>query len=342
MNDRECQVTMKTIAERAGVSLMSVSRALRNERGISPATRKRILKVADRLGYRPNPLVGALMANLRRVRPQESVQTIAFITSHATPDEWRDYVTPRLYYDGARARAARLGFRLEAFWLNDEQMPGPRLSSILRARGVRGAIICPSPFPGGSLGLNWGDLAAVALGYSVPQPQLHRATNHQAHTIRLALTELVKHGYRRIGLAVPTHYNARVDHNWSSGFFGYQDQVPVANRVPMLLRPELDARTVQAWVKRYRPDAVVGGMPLEWLGETGIAIPEEMGYAELHYHPSMGDIAGVDQNIPAVGAAAVDLVVEQLYHNQSGIPEIPKVVMIEGKWHAGGTVRPVG
>jgi LacI family transcriptional regulator len=109
----------------------------------------------------------------------------------------------------------------------------------------------------------------------------------------------------------------------------------------MLIRPSLDQETVAEWVKRFRPDAVLGGLPLAWLRATRLAIPREMGYADLNFDASMGDIAGVDQNPPAIGAAAVDLTVEQLYHNECGLPAIPKVVLIEGKWQPGGTVRGV-
>ena len=43
--------TFKDIAEACGVSLMTVSRALRENASIKPETRKRILKEAERLGY---------------------------------------------------------------------------------------------------------------------------------------------------------------------------------------------------------------------------------------------------------------------------------------------------
>ena len=330
---------MKTVAERAGVSLMSVSRALRNEPGISTATRHRILEIADTLGYRPNPLVGALMANLRRAHPKESGQTIAFITLHSTPDGWRDFPTPATFYQGAKARAERLGFRLKDFWVNESKMPGSRVSAVLRARGIRGAILCPQPFPGRPVDLKWDDLAAVALGYSIPHPLLHRATNHQLHSIRLALTELTKRGYRRIGLAVETHYDARVDYNWTSGFLRYQSQIPEKDRIPILISSKLNRKEVTAWTRNHRPDAILAGFPLKWLNQTGIRIPEDVGFVDLDYHPMKGDIAGIDQSTQAVGRAATDLVVEQLYHNERGIPEVPKVVMIEGRWQEGRTVR---
>lgn len=45
------RVTMKTIAEQTGLSKFAVSRALAGKSGVSEKTRKRVLSVAERLGY---------------------------------------------------------------------------------------------------------------------------------------------------------------------------------------------------------------------------------------------------------------------------------------------------
>jgi LacI family transcriptional regulator len=55
------RVTLKRIAEDADLPIMTVSRALRGLRGeVSEETRRRVLAVAERLGYRPNLLVRAI------------------------------------------------------------------------------------------------------------------------------------------------------------------------------------------------------------------------------------------------------------------------------------------
>lgn len=54
------RVTIGDVAREAGVSLMTVSRALRGEGRLSTETRARVKAVADRLGYVPNRLAGNL------------------------------------------------------------------------------------------------------------------------------------------------------------------------------------------------------------------------------------------------------------------------------------------
>lgn len=56
------RVTIKQIAEELGVSAMTVSRALRNERGVSDIVRQRVLQTAERLGYQPNLLARSLVS----------------------------------------------------------------------------------------------------------------------------------------------------------------------------------------------------------------------------------------------------------------------------------------
>jgi LacI family transcriptional regulator len=52
-------VTIATVAERAQVSKMSVSRVLNGQPGVSEKTRQRILEAVERLGYVPNPTLRA-------------------------------------------------------------------------------------------------------------------------------------------------------------------------------------------------------------------------------------------------------------------------------------------
>ena len=56
-------VSLKTIAERCGVSTATVSKALNDHKDISEATRKRVRQVADELGYFPNAAARALKTN---------------------------------------------------------------------------------------------------------------------------------------------------------------------------------------------------------------------------------------------------------------------------------------
>jgi len=57
------RVTLKQIAEEVGVSVMTVSRALNNRSNVDENTREKVVKVANRLGYRPNYIAKSLVTN---------------------------------------------------------------------------------------------------------------------------------------------------------------------------------------------------------------------------------------------------------------------------------------
>lgn len=82
-------LTMQDVARASGYSRAAVSMALRGDRSIPEATRNRIRAVADRLGYRPSPLVAALMSRRRKGRTVSGATTaIAYLTSHPPENPW--------------------------------------------------------------------------------------------------------------------------------------------------------------------------------------------------------------------------------------------------------------
>jgi len=59
---KKASVGMKQIAAEAEVSMMTVSRVLRNQSNVAPATELRIRAIANRLGYKPNRLVRGIQS----------------------------------------------------------------------------------------------------------------------------------------------------------------------------------------------------------------------------------------------------------------------------------------
>ncbi|NLB90297.1 MAG: LacI family transcriptional regulator [Clostridiales bacterium] len=60
MERKNTKVTLKEIAEKAGTSIGTVDRAINNRTGISEERKKKILTIADELGYKPNRIASAL------------------------------------------------------------------------------------------------------------------------------------------------------------------------------------------------------------------------------------------------------------------------------------------
>ena len=341
--DADKQPTMQQIADVVGCSRMAVSLALRNSPKISAATIARIRKVADELGYRPNPMVSALMTQLRHSRTVKRPTTIGYVTAYPTEDGWRQPGLFTEFHTGAKKRAEALGYTLEEYWLRRPGLSEKRFCDVLFTRNVLGLVIAPLPSGGGTLALDWPRFATAAIGYSVTSPNIHRASNDQYSTIRLAVAELTRLGYRRIGLAMPRDGDERVKHNWSAGMLVEQSMIPAERRVPLLLADGPFEDAFAAWFSRCRPDAV---LTQSWqcgraLKELGVRVPEDVGIANLGVTAGEAEWAGMNQNAELVGAAALDLVDAQLRRNECGIPAQQQTLVIPGHWVAGPTVRAV-
>ena len=332
---------MQQIAEAAGVSRMAVSLALRNSPKISAATGDRIREIAASLSYRPNPLVSALMTQLRSSKEVRKLSTLAYVTAHSTAAGWRMPGPFASFYEGAKRRAEALGYTLEDWWLREPGMTDQRFSDILYTRDIHGVIIAPMPPGGGTMALDWRRFASATIGYSLTGPNLHRASNDQYSTITLALRELRKLGYRRVGMAIPAESDERVKHNWSAGMLVHQQQIAPEERVPSLLSNGEFHRDFAEWFQVHRPEAILGVNERIVLTLSGleVRVPEDVGFAHLALSSDDVEFAGVNQNSEVVGASALELVDAQLRRNERGIPEIARTLLVPGKWVSGPTVR---
>ena len=82
-------IRLKDIAESAGVSVMTVSKALRDETDIAAATRARIKSIADAAGYVPNH-------SARGLRTRKTNQFGLIISSLTNPVYTRTFMAIEL------------------------------------------------------------------------------------------------------------------------------------------------------------------------------------------------------------------------------------------------------
>lgn len=337
-------VRLQDIADQVGVSRATVSLALRNHPSIPPVTRERIRRVADGLGYRPNPLISALMRHQREGGPPRPTHlALGIVINFSKRGPWRSYLSEDLL-TGAAARAAKRGYRLEEFWLGDMGVNGSRLSKILAQRAIPGFIVAPLPAAHGHLRLDWARFSAVAIGYSLVRPALHRVSTNRFQAMCLAMRRLRRLGYARVGLALPVNQDARVDHQWASAFLWEQRQASPRQRVAPLLVRDQDwtERRFRRWVGAQRPDVVLGHQAevAAWLAKLRDEGGDPVGFVHLWNPDPSGTYAGIYHSPPAIGAAAVDMLVELVQRNERGAPDAPHTLLLDSVWRDGATLRP--
>jgi LacI family transcriptional regulator/LacI family fructose operon transcriptional repressor len=337
------RISMADVAVKAGVSQSTVSRALKDNPRISIAQRRRVLRIAQSLGYRPHPLVSALMAVRRAPRGRSGLETLAFISNHAGPREWTAKPTCVATFSGIIERAAELGFKIEVFATREHGGKPGRLERVLHARGIRGVILgftVPSP---PRLEFNQTGFAVAGLGAYFPHISVDRTQSHGFYNVKLALQQLRALGYNRIGLVTPGYNNLLSDNTWSAAYLDDQWTQPRSRRcepfLPDTWSPE--PAVFGRWLQRWQPDALlvykINVFPL--LAGLGHRVPRDIGVALIfRTQAETQAAAGVDENYHHLGRITVDLAVEKLNTNRLGPTDPTKEVLARGFWRDGPTV----
>lgn len=333
--------SIRDLAAKLGVSRTTVSLALRRHPSVAAATRDRILMAAKKAGYQSNALVNALMTQVRnRKRLKPTGEVIAYLTAFESQTHWKTLPSHVQQFESARARAEELGFQLQPFWLGDLGVNSRQLARVLHNRGVRGSLLAPLAIDHHTLELDWDRHAVVSIGYSFQQVALHRAVHDHINLITACHAHLRKLGHARIGLALHRDDNSRVRDLWGTGYLG-QWQYKGERIAPLFFEDYNCSASFSRWLGRVRPQAIISvwrDLPLKWMREAGVRVPQDISYATLDLGDRVGKLAGMLQDNHGIGAAAMDLLTGQLFRNEIGIPSTPKVTMVEGTWLDGPTV----
>ena len=354
MNAR--RITLSDVARKAGVHATTVSLALRNHRSLPDGTRQRLRAVAQAMGYRPDPLLRALVAYRGATGARRNPPTLAYVTNWSTPWGWKHVTAHPEFYLGAQAKAQELGYQLEHFWLRAQGMSQERLGQILYARGISGILIASHGREmGDAVRFKWENFSGVKIDYFPHQPALHNVTNNQCDIIRLAMQRVLGAGYRRIGFVMHRGWDHAVDHLWTAGCLCEQRALAAGEAIPPHFFPEPEpvARWLNEsqaevfpepqafikWFRKYRPEVVISkaSFVLPIFREMGLSVPEDVAFVDVFLDDPSGRTAGVKQNHPTVGALAVEILAGQLQHNKYGVPEIPTTTYVEGTWFAGAS-----
>lgn len=336
---RSANVTMRDIAESAGVSVSAVSLALRNHARVSEPERRRIQAIAQRLGYRRDPEIARLMEHLRTNRAKRSGSKIAIIVPELDRPALASYFPITEMVKGIEAQADEAGFETEIYYLTDQGMTPARLRDILVARGVKGLIVAPYASGVGTLDMDMTGFCAATCGYSIIRPGLHRACPNYLQMMDELIDHFQRLHFDRIGF-VMTYHRGGIGHKLlTSSYLYYQSLLRAEERIPILPLENVNERELRAWLRRFRPEVVISsGRVFNLLQGMGLHIPGDLFFANLDLSEPPRQAAGMDHCYELVGREAVNLVLTQFTLNITGVPATPKVVLVDSHRRDGFTL----
>ena len=341
------RVTLSDIAAAVGFSKNTVSLALRGNPQIPEATRDRIRKMAEKLGYQPNAVVSQLMAQLRASRSSRFQAKLALVNANRDQKAFVDHPTIPTYVQGCEARAAKLGYSFDRFWLHDPGLSSDRWQRILQTRGIKGVILV------GLMDQNrlpeqfapiWKQFPAVVTGVRTRDPVLSFCCVDHHNLALMAFEKALELGYQRPALVIDDVLDALVERRFSAGFLTGQRVLPKNRQVPLFTSihsGQKDPGEFYSWFDKHKPDVVftLYNIVLQWLSAKGLEVPEDVGVIQLEWRGTRAQVAGMNQHNLVTGEAAVDMVVSQIHNNEVGALAFPRATLIGATWEDGASVR---
>jgi LacI family transcriptional regulator len=334
------RVTQKDIADKLGVHVSTVSLALKNHPRISDEKKKEVLETAEKMGYRPDPQLSALIHYRSKNQETKERPRIAFLTNWDEKNKWRTNYAHNCFYEGAEDQATKLGYSLEHFWIGEPGMTGKRLSRIIYNRGIKGVIISSFQYPQEDYEFDWTKFCSVKIDNLPLNLQAHTVRNDHLNIVRTAIRKTHEKGYKKIGLCLQENWGETVDYLWSAGFLWERSHLLKDNSVPTVYLKYEDEKVFQEWYKKHKPDAIISinKFAINWLESMNLELGEDVGYVDLNAIPGE-TISGVSQKHTYVGKAATDTLHSLMIRNEYGLPESPIVSMVAGEWIEGLSLK---
>ncbi|MGE5462363.1 MAG: LacI family DNA-binding transcriptional regulator [Syntrophothermus sp.] len=277
------QVTLKSVASRAGVSYQTVSKVLNGQIQVTPDTRERILKAAEELGYRPNQIA-------RNMRARRS-HMIGYSWLPTSPDQINQILDQFLSSMVYEAEAA--GYHLLPFPFRSGHVDDYR--ELIDTGRVDGFVISSVEYDDPRVSfLTERKFPFVAFGRSNPVWDFPYVDVDGAEGLRLATRYLIERGHKRIGaLAWPEA--SRVGNDRIAGFF------EVMKSAGLEIEPRWIERGEGTFDFGYQASRRLLGLPAGERPTAFVAMSDTMAIGGIHaareHHLEVGrdiDIIGFD------------------------------------------------
>ena len=298
-------VTVKDIAASVGVSVATVSNVLNERPNVGEATRRKVLQVARRLGYRPNRAAQAMRTGRTR--------TLGLVL----PD-----LTNPFFPELAQAvenKARSLGL---VVCLIDSQGSVHSESdgfSLLLQHAVDGIIWCPL---GPRLPAALKKLTGPIVLIDRPRPNFAAVHSNYQMGGRLLAEYALRMGHTRVGLlSGPQHLQSARQRR--DGFVNaFPGKIQIAWEASVPFDGALTPEAVEALQQRRKATLIVAGNDLiainaiRYLSKSGVAVPGDVsvtGFDNIRWTDLVTPgVTTIAQPVGAIGARAVELLLDQL------------------------------
>jgi len=324
--------SFRQVSRQAGLSTATLSRALRGDPRVRPATAQRALRALQAAGYQLDPLVSAGMSKIRQGDFYR--ETLAWC-GDAEPESM-PWLKP--LFASIENYGSRLGYRVEYFHF-DRPRPSDlvRLGSIWRARGIRGVLLGPFRSRYEQLHFAWDHFAWIVIGHAVERPTLHLVGRDYAADIQQGLAWLEARGCRRPGFLLDSRSRHLFGEPLLRASLRYYHGVRARPRQPFVELTDPPPSRFAAWLRENKPDGLVIPdaltpavrrllRPAARLPTVILSPPDIRFWKDSIHFTAQYEV---------IGQSSVNLLHRLLGNREFGIPRYQQSVILSSKLFAG-------
>jgi LacI family transcriptional regulator len=314
-------VRMKDIARDLGISVITVSKALRNHSDVAKATRERILNCAQELNFQPNMLARSLVTGR------------SYLIGLVVPGLIHPFFAE--IASSLSAVVGRLGYSVILSSSEQDPQQEERQIRHLLARRLDALVVAASGFSTGVFEqMNRSGQLFVLIDQELPGLTANFVGMDDVEIGRMATNHLIEQGCRRIAHLMSKnsttgirrfegYRNALASHN-----LPYDESLVVAcAKTDTDLISEGTAATKQLLNLPERPDAIfcyndpLAIDAMNVICTAGLRIPEDIaliGCGNLYYDESLRvPLSSIDQNSKLIGEKAAEILLQLIESNDS-------------------------
>ena len=346
--ENEKRVTLRDVADAAGISKAAASMALRDTGTVSAATRKRVKRIAEEMKYSPDALLSTIAGSRLRRRSAAGRPEVAVLRLESSG-------LGHSFIESGRDTAELMGLAVTDEPFTDPERELPSRLRQLYHRGVLGLVLhrwlardCRE-LPDELLA----PFAILAIEDESLEPRFHVIRRSDGVDFRRLFWRAASLGYRRPGIIVQAHPDRRASNDFvrlgmaelETGREGvFQSTTGTPPPPPLVLdftRDGDDVSLIDTWLRRHQPDCVL--TTTRWIKDK----LDRMGYRGGFACEVLGDatadrsISGFLRHQKDVAEVALRQMDTLIRGRSFGVPSAPTVVSVRREWNEGLTLPPV-
>lgn len=332
-------VSIKDIAKKCNVSVATVSKALNDQSDISKATKERILKTAEKMGYTPNIAAKALRTN--------RTNNIGVLYTDQETDVSLAHEYFSLILESFKSEAGKKGYDITFI---NHTIAGRKSSYLAHSlyRNFDGVGIIMADFRTDEvIELAQSDIPVVTIDYSYDNCAAVLSDN--AKGIRSLVHHAYEKGHRKIAFIHGEYTD--VTNERISGFYNTCRELKIDVPADYVKESRYrDSELCKIRLKELlsledRPTCIIFPDDFAYIGcmdvfkEMGLSVPEDisiMGYDGINVGKIIG-ITTYEQNADALGRIAAQKLINMIENPKTE----PEHVIVSGKLVEGRTIREI-